>query len=98
MPVIDPQAALNGGSSSTILVSPRRDHTCRTRDHELREETDKNNTAAGALVQAWTDYRDDVPYKATKAGRYLILVMTFFDCQRGLSYNLTAHVHHTAKV
>jgi hypothetical protein len=60
--------------------------------------TDENTTAADVLDQAWTYQQDDIAYTATKAGRYSILVRTFYGCQNGLAYYLTAQVRHAAKV
>jgi hypothetical protein len=60
--------------------------------------TDKNTTSSDVLDQAWTYQQDDIAYTATKTGRYSILVRTFYGCQNGLSYYLTAKVHHPAGV
>ena len=51
----------------------------------------------GVLAEAWTSYRDDLVFDATKAGRYSIVLRTFYACETSLWYVVTAHVTHAAK-
>src|SRR5579862_8586104 len=56
--------------------------------------TDANIDNASPLDEASTTYKDEVVYKATASGRYVVLLHTIYACQKSIYYYLTAHVVH----
>jgi hypothetical protein len=59
--------------------------------------TDNSNSDSEVLASAWTQFRDDLTFNATKSGKYTLIVRTNYPCQKSLYYFMRATVQHATK-